>query len=233
MPGTGRRVPARGAAGPRGARARAGPRRHRRSPPAGPEDELHPGRHRPPGLTHGRGAACPIRVPTRRASGPPAQVELPSGLLQLRASAVIGAADGCAAGARAADRAGRPSPAPAIGRCVAAAGRRLPTRRAGDRGQFGAGFARAVASARAGRVAGADRVGVRPAPGAGTARESGRPRAFEEVRAQLLDEWRREKEAAAKNAYFAGLLEKYDMQATAGAQPLLGPALAMLRGDGA
>jgi parvulin-like peptidyl-prolyl isomerase len=63
-----------------------------------------------------------------------------------------------------------------------------------------------------------------------TARDGGRPRAFEDVRSQLLDEWRREKDAAARNAYFAGLLEKYDVQATAAAQPLLGPALAVLKG---
>jgi hypothetical protein len=63
-----------------------------------------------------------------------------------------------------------------------------------------------------------------------TARDEGRPRAFEEVRAQLLDEWRREKETAARQAYFAGLLRKYDVQATAPAQPLLAPALALLKG---
>jgi hypothetical protein len=96
--------------------------------------------------------------------------------------------------------------------------------------QFGAGFARAVAA-------------IEPDTWEGpiesefglhlvrvTARDGGRPRAFEEVRAQLLDEWRREKDSAAKNAYFAGLLKKYDVQATTRAQPLLGPALALLEG---
>jgi PPIC-type PPIASE domain len=63
-----------------------------------------------------------------------------------------------------------------------------------------------------------------------TVRDEGRPRAFEEVRAELLDEWRREQDVAAKNAYFAGLLRKYDVQATASAQHLLGPAMALLQG---
>jgi hypothetical protein len=63
-----------------------------------------------------------------------------------------------------------------------------------------------------------------------TARDAGRPRAFEEVRAELLDEWQREQEVAAKNAYFAGLLRKYDVRATAGTQHLLGPAMALLQG---
>ncbi len=63
-----------------------------------------------------------------------------------------------------------------------------------------------------------------------TARDAGRPRAFEEVRAELLDQWQREQEVAAKNAYFARLLRKYDVQATASTQHLLGPAMALLQG---
>ena len=48
-----------------------------------------------------------------------------------------------------------------------------------------------------------------------TARDEGQVPTFEEVRAQLTEEWQREQEANARNAYFAALLEKYDVQATA------------------
>jgi hypothetical protein len=96
--------------------------------------------------------------------------------------------------------------------------------------QFGAGFAQAVARLKPGAWAGPieSEFGLHLVQV--TARDGGRPRAFEEVRAELVDEWRREKDAEAKNAYFAALLEKYDVQAAAGAQPLLGPALAVLKG---
>ena len=50
------------------------------------------------------------------------------------------------------------------------------------------------------------------------------------MRAELLDEWRREQEVTAKNAYFARLLRKYDVQATESTQHLLGPAMALLQG---
>ena len=228
-PGTGRRVPARGAAGPRSARARARSRRHRRSPPAGPEDELHPRGHRPPGLAHGRGPARPYTMPARRASEPP-----PRSSFRRSTSAPTSAASGPhddarraleqlsrAAGASIPPRSAmrpccrRRSPMPTSRRSPAssAPGSRAPSRRS----------SRAHGRGRSSRSSACIWCCV-------TARDEGRPRAFEEVRAQLLDEWRREQEAAARNAYFAGLLRKYDVQATAAAQPLLGPALALLKG---
>jgi hypothetical protein len=96
--------------------------------------------------------------------------------------------------------------------------------------QFGVGFAQAVAGLEPGRWAGPVESEFGLHLVRVTARDGGRPRPFEDVRAQLVDEWRREQDAAARNAYFAGLLEKYDVQATAAAQPLLGPALAVLKG---
>lgn len=96
--------------------------------------------------------------------------------------------------------------------------------------QFGAGFARAVAKIEPGAWEGPIESEFGLHLVRVTARDDGRPRAFEEVRTELADEWRREKDAAAKSAYFAGLLKKYDVQASAGAQPLLGPALALLEG---
>jgi hypothetical protein len=63
-----------------------------------------------------------------------------------------------------------------------------------------------------------------------SARVEGHLRTFDEVRAELLDEWQREQEAAARNAYFAGLLRKYDVQATSRAQRMIGPAMALLQG---
>jgi parvulin-like peptidyl-prolyl cis-trans isomerase-like protein len=97
-------------------------------------------------------------------------------------------------------------------------------------GRFGAGFAHAVAKIEVGAWQGPIESEFGLHLVRLTARDEGRPRAFEEVRAQLLDEWRREQDAATKSAYFAGLLRKYDVQATAPAQPLLGPALALLAG---
>jgi hypothetical protein len=96
--------------------------------------------------------------------------------------------------------------------------------------QFGGGFARAVGAIEPGAWQGPieSEFGLHLVQV--TSRDGGRPKAFEEVRAALLDEWRREMHAAARNAYFTGLLEKYDVQATAPAQPLLGPALALLKG---
>lgn len=62
-------------------------------------------------------------------------------------------------------------------------------------------------------------------------REEARPLPFEAVRAELAGEWRREREAAAKEAYFAGLLQKYDVQVAVSLQPLVGPALATVSGE--
>jgi hypothetical protein len=64
-----------------------------------------------------------------------------------------------------------------------------------------------------------------------TARREAEPRPFEAVREILVEEWRRREEAAAKELYFKGLLERYDIEATDSVRPLIDPALATLRGD--
>jgi hypothetical protein len=96
--------------------------------------------------------------------------------------------------------------------------------------QFGAGFAHTVVAIAPGVWQGPVESEFGQHLVLVTARDAGRPRAFEEVRAELLDEWQREQEVAARNAYFARLLRKYDVQASASAQHLLGPAMALLQG---
>ncbi len=49
------------------------------------------------------------------------------------------------------------------------------------------------------------------------------PRSFAEARPRLVEEWRREQERAADEAYFARLLEKYDIVADESVRPLLAP----------
>ena len=98
-------------------------------------------------------------------------------------------------------------------------------------GQFGAGFARVVGAIAPGAWQGPIESEFGLHLVLVTARDEGRPRTFEEVRAELLDEWRREQDVAAMNAYFTGLLRKYDVQASASTQHLLGPALSLLRGS--
>jgi len=92
-------------------------------------------------------------------------------------------------------------------------------------GQFGRDFARAV-----GRLS----VGTWQGPVGSelgqhlvlvTARARARQRPFEEVRGALVEEWRRGREAAAKEAYFSGLLQKYDVEVAANVRPLLGPSV--------
>lgn len=97
-------------------------------------------------------------------------------------------------------------------------------------GQFGAEFARTIGTIAPGVWQGpiASEFGLHLV--LVSARVEGQLRTFDEVRAELLDEWQREQEAAARNAYFAGLLRKYDVQATARAQRMIGPAMALLQG---
>jgi parvulin-like peptidyl-prolyl isomerase len=97
-------------------------------------------------------------------------------------------------------------------------------------GQFGAEFAQTVVAIAPGVWQGPIQSEFGQHLVLVTARDAGRPRAFDEVRAELLDEWRREQEVTAKNAYFARLLRKYDVQATESTQHLLGPAMALLQG---
>ena len=53
-----------------------------------------------------------------------------------------------------------------------------------------------------------------------------------DMRARLgVDDWRRRARESAKQAYFAELLETYDIEATESVRPLIDPAVATLRGD--
>ena len=126
----------------------------------------------------------------------------------------------CAPCARAAGARRRNSRSGCARRCVAAAARRSTD--ADEQtiaNQFGADFARAVAAIAPGAWQGPIESEFGAASGAGhgarrrPAREPSR-----RCERELLEEWRREQDTAAKNAYFAGLLRKYDVQATASAQ---------------
>lgn len=64
-----------------------------------------------------------------------------------------------------------------------------------------------------------------------TAHRETETRPFEAVRDSLVEDWRRRAEETAKQAYFKGLLERYDIEATDSVRPLIDPALATLRGD--
>ena len=92
-------------------------------------------------------------------------------------------------------------------------------------GQFGAEFAQAVAALAPGAWQGPIESGFGLHLVRVTGRQAARPRPFEAVRAKLVERWRREHEAAAKEAYFAELLRKYDVQVADSVKPLLGPAL--------
>ncbi len=97
--------------------------------------------------------------------------------------------------------------------------------------QFGAEFARAVAALAPGAWQGPIESGFGLHLVRVTARQETRPRSFEEARTELVAEWRREREAKAKEVYFAGLLRKYDVQVAASVQALLGPALVAVRAE--
>ncbi|MGH8863026.1 MAG: peptidyl-prolyl cis-trans isomerase [Burkholderiales bacterium] len=96
--------------------------------------------------------------------------------------------------------------------------------------QFGAEFARAVGAIAPGTWQGPIKSGYGLHLVLVTERTEGRQLSLEEARTDLMDLWQRKQEAAAKNAYFSGLLTKYDVLATDSVKPLLAPALATLRG---
>lgn len=54
-------------------------------------------------------------------------------------------------------------------------------------------------------------------------RRPARQRPFDDVRAQILDEWHREKQSAAAQQFFTALLKKYDVAVDESVKPLLGP----------
>jgi hypothetical protein len=96
--------------------------------------------------------------------------------------------------------------------------------------QFGAEFARAVAGQPSGDWRGPVRSGFGLHLVRVSARGAARPRAFEEVRDELVVEWHRERDEAAQRAYFAGLLREYEIEVAESLRPLLTPALAAVGG---
>lgn len=55
------------------------------------------------------------------------------------------------------------------------------------------------------------------------AQQPGQARPFEQVRAQVLDEWHRVQQAKASEQFFAALLKKYDVVVEDSLKPLIGP----------
>jgi len=96
-------------------------------------------------------------------------------------------------------------------------------------GQFGVEFAAAVRELAPGGWHGP----IRSAFGIHlvrvTARTAPRPRAFEQVRDELVASWHREGEERARAAYFADLVREYDVEVADDLRPLVDPALAELR----
>jgi PPIC-type PPIASE domain len=60
-------------------------------------------------------------------------------------------------------------------------------------------------------------------------RQAAQPRLFDEVRAQVLDEWQRSQQAKVNAQFFAGLLKKYDVVVEESIKPLIGPLAEVVR----
>jgi hypothetical protein len=60
-------------------------------------------------------------------------------------------------------------------------------------------------------------------------RQAAQPRPFEEVRAQVLDEWHRARQAQANERFFAALLKKDDVVVEESVKPLIGPLAEVIR----
>lgn len=60
-------------------------------------------------------------------------------------------------------------------------------------------------------------------------RQAAQPHAFEEVRAQVVEEWHRSQQAKANERLFAELLEKYNVVVDKSVQPLIGPLAEVMR----
>jgi hypothetical protein len=96
--------------------------------------------------------------------------------------------------------------------------------------QFGVDFARAVGELTPGEWRGPLRSAFGLHLVRVTGREDGRPRGYDEVRDELVAEWHRERDEAAQQAYFAGLLREYEIEVAESLRPLLAPALAAVGG---
>ncbi len=62
-------------------------------------------------------------------------------------------------------------------------------------------------------------------------REEGSGQTFEDVRQDLIEDWRRERETATRQAYLGALIDKYEIQASDSVKPLLEPVYGILRGE--
>jgi hypothetical protein len=60
-------------------------------------------------------------------------------------------------------------------------------------------------------------------------RQAAQPRPFDEVRAQVLNEWQRFQQARANAQFFAALLKKYDLVVEESVKPLIGPLAEVVR----
>ncbi len=96
-------------------------------------------------------------------------------------------------------------------------------------GVFGPELAAFVASAEPGRWLGPVRSSVGLHLVRVESRTPGRPQTFEEARPALTEWSRRERERAARAAYFTELLDRYDVETTGATRALVDPALAVLK----
>lgn len=60
-------------------------------------------------------------------------------------------------------------------------------------------------------------------------RQAVQPLSFDDVRAQLLEEWHRAEQARAREKFLAGLLKKYDVVVDASVKPFIGPLVESVR----
>jgi len=62
-----------------------------------------------------------------------------------------------------------------------------------------------------------------------SAHQAAKPRPFEEIRAQVVEEWQRERQSQANKQFFASLFSKYDVQLDESVKPLIGPLTEVMR----
>ncbi len=91
--------------------------------------------------------------------------------------------------------------------------------------QFGAEFARALFALDPGKWHGPFESGYGLHLVRVTEMRKAQPRPFTAVRAQVLEEWRREKEQTANEQYLAGLIKKYDVVVDESVKPLFRPGV--------
>jgi len=60
-------------------------------------------------------------------------------------------------------------------------------------------------------------------------RQAAQPHPYDEVRAQVIEEWHRSRQAQANEQFFAGLLKKYEVVVEENVKPLIGPLKEVVR----